>query len=118
VEQQFVAQDTDYRRNYPGAAFDLILLGHEPVGRLYVDRRPDSIHILDIAVLPEFRNRGIGTILLRRLIAEAAAEGRRTTIHVERFNPATGLYRRLGFEQVADEGVYLLMELQPPDPAK
>ncbi len=77
---------------------------------------------VDIALLPESCNRGIGTTLLRGLQSEAAAAGKppfalRATagrllrIHVERFNPALRLYERLGFTPIADRGVYLFMEL-------
>ena len=82
-----------------------------PAGRAAL-RRPqdDEIRIVDIALLPEYCNRGIGTTLLRGLQAEAAAAGKPLRIHVERFNPALRLYERLGFRQVEDRGVYLFME--------
>lgn len=110
VEMQFSAQDSYYREHYPSAAFDVVELGGAPVGRLYVDRRPGEIRIMDIALLPEHRNAGVGTTLLRRLSAEAAASSRKLSIHVEVFNPARRLYARLGFVPVVDRGVHLLME--------
>ena len=66
---------------------------------------------VDIALLPEYCNRGIGTTLLRGLQSEAVAAGKPLRIHVERFNPALRLYERLGFHPIADRGVYLFMEL-------
>ena len=48
----------------------------EPVGRLYVARWSDEIRIVDIALLPAFCNRGLGTTLVRALQAEAAARTR------------------------------------------
>jgi ribosomal protein S18 acetylase RimI-like enzyme len=113
VAQQFVAQDTDYRRNYPNASFDVILAGGEPAGRLYVDRRDAEIHILDIALLPAFRGRGIGTAFLRQLMEEADTAGKPLTIHVELNNPARRLYERLGFGEVEQGGVYALMRRPP-----
>jgi ribosomal protein S18 acetylase RimI-like enzyme len=65
---------------------------------------------MDIALLPEYCNRGIGTTLLRGLQSEAAAAGKPLRIHVERFSPALRLYERLGFRQIDDRGVYLFME--------
>ena len=82
----------------------------QPAGRLYVARGSDEIRIVDIALLPESCNRGIGTTLLRGLQSEAAAAGKPLRIHVERFNPALRLYERLGFRQIDDRGVYLFME--------
>ena len=115
LRQQFEAQHTFYRQHFADARFDLILLDDRPAGRLYVDRRADEIRIIDIALLPGYRNRGIGGRLLRELLAEAAAAGRPLRIHVERYNPALRLYRRLGFRSVGDNGVYYLMEARPAE---
>lgn len=112
--QQFEAQDHHYRTHYPGARLDLIVLDDEPIGRLYVARWKEEIRIMDIALLPEYRDQGVGGSLLRDLLAEAAATDRRLTIHVERYNPALRLYRRLGFEPVGETGVYLLLAVEPP----
>ncbi len=114
LAQQFEAQHHHYQTHYRGARFDLILLDSEPIGRLYVARWKEEIRIMDIALLPEYRNGGIGSGLLRELLEEAAATSRRLTIHVERYNPALRLYRRLGFDPVGETGVYLLLALNPP----
>ncbi|PYJ86874.1 MAG: GNAT family N-acetyltransferase, partial [Verrucomicrobia bacterium] len=55
-----------------------------------------------------------GTKLLRDLQEEARGAGKSLTIHVERFNRALELYQRLGFKQVEDKGVYLLLEWSAP----
>jgi ribosomal protein S18 acetylase RimI-like enzyme len=115
LTQQFTAQATHYREHYPGAVFNLILLDGDPVGRLYLHRRPSEVRIMDIALLPPHRNRGIATALLRDLQTEAAVAAKPLTIHVEQFNPALRLYTRLGFRPIAEHGVYLLMEWRAPD---
>ena len=107
---QFDAQTKYYAENYPAAAFQIIERDGWPMGRLYVDRGEKEIRIVDITLLPEARGTGIGTKLLRELQEEARSAGKSLTIHVERFNRALGLYQRLGFQQVEDKGVYLLME--------
>jgi predicted GNAT family acetyltransferase len=91
----------------------VIEMDGEAVGRLYVARWPEEIRIIDIALLPQHRNGGIGSSLLADLCREAAAAGKPVTIHVERFNPALGLYHRLGFVPIADKGVYLLLQWSP-----
>jgi ribosomal protein S18 acetylase RimI-like enzyme len=113
IEHQFSAQDTHYRQHYPGATLDIIELDGEPAGRLYVHRGPSDIRIMDIALAPAFRGRGIGSGLLRALIAEADQSARKLSIHVEMNNPARTLYERLGFRPVGEHGVYLLMERSP-----
>ena len=110
LQMQFGAQAQYYREHYTHTSFDVILLGAEPVGRLYVARWTDELRIVDIALLPEFCNRGIGSALLRQLQAEARAARKPLRIHVERFNPALRLYARLGFRQIEDKGVYLFLE--------
>lgn len=112
--RQFDAQTAHYRENYPGASLQVIERSGEPVGRLYVARWESEIRIMDIALLPEHRGAGIGTKLLRQLQEEARSAGKSLTIHVERFNPALRLYERLGFKQIEDKGVYLLMSWSAP----
>ena len=113
LRMQFEAQDAHYKQHYAVASFDLIELEDEPIGRLYVDRWADEIRVIDIALLPEHRGAGTGTRLLEELVAEAAESGKRLSIHVERHNSARRLYERLGFEPVAEHGVYLLLEASP-----
>jgi ribosomal protein S18 acetylase RimI-like enzyme len=110
VEQQFAAQDAHYRGNYPGATLDVVELEGERAGRLYVHRGPHDIRIMDIALLPPFRGRGIATALLRALVDEAETGRRKLSIHVEANNPARTLYERLGFRPAGEHGVYILME--------
>ncbi len=111
---QFEAQDAHYREHYPAADYLVIMMDHRPSGRLYVDRWPREIRIMDITLLPEQRGKGAGTQLLRELQTEAAASQRLLSIHVERFNPALRLYERLGFTVAEDKGVYLLLHWRPP----
>jgi ribosomal protein S18 acetylase RimI-like enzyme len=113
VEQQFRAQDLYYRANYANATYQVILVDGRPAGRLYVARWPDEVRIMDIALLTPFRRRGVGRKLLADLQREAAGQNKRLSIHVERFNPALGLYANLGFQLVEDRGVYLFLEWSP-----
>jgi len=110
LRQQFNAQHQFYMDQFAAASFALIMLDAKPVGRLYVDRRPEEIRLIDIALLPSYRNRGIGTHLLKDLLNEAAESRKTITIHVEKFNPALQLYQRLGFRIIDESGVYYLME--------
>lgn len=107
---QFNAQHTFYQQQFANAQFDVIECEGRPVGRLYVDRRDDEIRLVDIAIIPAYRGRGIGTILLKQLRAEAGRQSQPLRIHVENQNPAMRLYQRLGFRKVHDTGVYHLME--------
>lgn len=113
LRMQFAAQDSYYRANFPGASYDLIVSDEEVLGRLYVDRGKTTWLVIDLALLPEHRGQGTGTRLLTEVLAGATAAGKPVQVHVERLNPARHLYDRLGFTQIADEGVYLLLEWKP-----
>jgi ribosomal protein S18 acetylase RimI-like enzyme len=110
LRMQFAAQDRYYHATFPDASYDLILSGEQVLGRLYVDRGETAWNVIDLALLPEHRGQGIGTQLLTEVLADAAAAAKPVRMHVERFNPAQRLYDRLGFEQIADQDVYLLLE--------
>ena len=114
LDQQFAAQFAHYATHYPTCERNIIERDGRPVGRLWVDEWRDQIRLVDIALMPECRGLGIGSTLLRQVLERGAAVGKAVTIHVEAFNPALGLYRRLGFEPVETNGVYLLMRWTPP----
>ncbi|RWX44869.1 Ribosomal protein S18 acetylase RimI [Candidatus Electrothrix aarhusensis] len=109
LAMQFEAQHTHYMQHYPEANFDIINWHGKQIGRLYVDEWPAEVRIIDITLLPEYRNQGLGSFLLNGLM-QRAAEGQKTlSIHVEN-NPAMRLYKRLGFQKVNSHGLYDLME--------
>ncbi len=113
LAQQFHAQHTFYQQQFAAAEYLVVLLDGKPAGRLYIDRRPDEIRLIDIALLPAFRGRGIGSALLKDLLDEGRRAGKPVRIHVEQFNPALRLYERLGFRKIGDTGVYYFMEWEP-----
>jgi GNAT superfamily N-acetyltransferase len=112
LQMQFDAQHAHYQQHYQGTDFLVIERAGEPVGRLYLARWRVEHRIVDIALLPANRGAGVGTALLRDLLDEAALAGKAVTIHVEKFNPALTLYRRLGFVAAGEEGAYDLMRWQ------
>jgi ribosomal protein S18 acetylase RimI-like enzyme len=113
LRSQFELQHKQYLQNYRNGAFDIILYHKMPVGRLYVDRRPDDIRIVDIALLKEYRRQGIGSKIMKELIAEAEEKKVNLSLHVEHNNPAMGLYERLGFAKKELVGIYYFM-VRPP----
>jgi GNAT superfamily N-acetyltransferase len=111
--QQFQAQRRQYRETIDGCAFDVIEHQSEPVGRLYLQPRPSHLHLVDIALLPVWRGQGIGAGILGALQAAARTSARGVCAFVEQSNPARRLYRRLGFTEIADHGIYLEIEWLP-----
>ncbi|HEY0545749.1 MAG TPA: GNAT family N-acetyltransferase [Pyrinomonadaceae bacterium] len=118
VRMQFAAQQSHYREHFPNATHEVILVDGRPAGRLYVDRRDVEIRILDISMLVEFRGRGVGSLVIKNLIEEADAEGKTVSVYVENYSPSRFLFERMGFRQVADEGINLLLERPAAAPLK
>lgn len=120
VRQQAAAQAAHYLAHWPDAEHAVITV-HEDgvsrdVGRLWLHRRTDAVHVLDIALLPAWRGQGLGARVLRQLMVDAAADSRALTIYVEAGNPARRLYDRLGFGPVGEpEGVHQFMRWRHAD---
>jgi ribosomal protein S18 acetylase RimI-like enzyme len=113
LAQQFQAQRQHYRTYIEGCSFDVIEENGVPMGRLYLETRPSRLHVVDISLLPAWRGRGIGADIMAALQEAGRTSGRGVSTFVEKFNPALRFYRRLGFAEIADHGVYLEMEWRP-----
>jgi len=110
LRMQFQAQTTHYHHYFVDASFMVISYEGRAAGRLCVHRGQQEIRVVDIALLPEYRNVGIATTLLKDILSEAESSGRSVGMHVLRNSPALRLYERLGFQVTHDEGVYLYVE--------
>ncbi len=114
IEMQFRARNKQYDSLYPQAHSTIILYGDEPVGRMLVDRSGREIVLIDIALMLEHRNAGIGTRLITGLMNEAASTGQSIRLHVLATSAAVRLYERLGFSRGGSDGAYLEMNWRPP----
>jgi ribosomal-protein-alanine N-acetyltransferase len=70
------------------------------VGYAFVSRYVDAWHVMNVAVVDEFRRRGIASALLERLFSVTSTDPRRGyTLEVRMSNTgAIKLYEQLGFE--------------------
>ncbi|WP_051293947.1 GNAT family N-acetyltransferase [Pseudoduganella violaceinigra] len=110
LDMQFTAQRQSYLRDFPGARCDVVEVDGVAAGRQLVARDGHALTLVDIALLPQFCGRGIGSALLRGLQREAAGAGLPLRLHVALNNPAEALYRRLGFKENGVSGMYRAME--------
>ena len=110
IETQFRAQQQHYQKHFPHRDHHIVMLNGKPAGMTDIARSAEEIRVLDIIILPEHRNAGIGTELMRNLMSEADQLGKTLRLCVEKFNPACSLYTRLGFSVTEDTGVHYLME--------
>ena len=97
------AQREKHRGNFDPATHRLILVDGAPVGLLAVEDFGDHLWLGKLFLRAAVRGRGLGTAVLERVIAEAAARGLPVQLRVLRVNTAAlRLYRRHGFRVVAE----------------
>jgi ribosomal-protein-alanine N-acetyltransferase len=95
-----------------GVAFSRITVACQATGAVagYLCRWvvADEVHVLNVAVDPRCRGRGLGAILMRAALKEAeTSEARAVTLEVRRSNlAARRLYEQLGFEEVGSRPNY------------
>ncbi len=114
LRMQYEAQQRFFDSEYSQANNQIILLEDRPVGRMFVDRREHEIRCLDVALLPEYRNAGMGTFLLRQLQDEARRASKPLRLQIIRFNRAVNLFERLGFMRTSETGMHFQMEWLAP----
>ncbi len=110
VQMQSDAQHAHYRNTFPQAEYLVVLLEHRAVGRLYLAELESELRILDLTLLPEERNSGVGSHLLQQLLEQSRSKRKPLSLHVESFNPSLRLLERLGFSKVSENGIYFLMQ--------
>lgn len=113
LAQQFRFQRAHYAHHYADADFRIVERQGAPVGRFCLHRGTTDHRIVDICLLPEARNQGLGGALLDIACAEADRLGRVVSLHVERSNPAQRLYARKGFIRVGESGPHWHMIRAP-----
>lgn len=105
TDWQSAQQEAHYALHYPQAE-RLVVLAGEAIGRIYVDTTASEVRLMEVTLLPAWRNRGLGSALMASLLDYADALRREATLHVEPFNPARRMYLRLGFEVRETRGIY------------
>lgn len=107
LQLQFEAQHQHYTAKYPNGSFQIIKFDNKNIGRLYLSELEDEIRIIDLMLVTEYRGQGIGTKILTDILQSAEKPVR---IYLETFNRSIGLFKRLGFQSISDEGIYCLWE--------
>jgi len=110
LKMQFDARSSCYRTQFPKAADRIVEMQKTPIGRMLVDEEQGGLRLIDIALLSEHRNRGIGSFLLRNLMQQCGKRGQALRLQVLQGSPALQLYLRLGFQQTSTDEIYAQME--------
>jgi ribosomal protein S18 acetylase RimI-like enzyme len=113
LRMQFTAQHRWYSMNYEQAEHQIIEQEGVPIGRIMAWRQPPAAVLIDIALLPEHRGKGIGGELIRQLIQQCDQQRLPLRLQVLKGNPALRLYERLGFVRTQEDQIYIHMERLP-----
>jgi len=115
---QFDAQRRSYLAAYPHAVDQIVCLEGAAVGRMLVAEEPAATHLVDVALLEEQRNMGIGSGLVLELLRQCESQKRPVRLQVLQGNRAIRLYQRLGFVQTSVDLMYIQMEWLPSQPSE
>ncbi|WCN38334.1 GNAT family N-acetyltransferase [Aneurinibacillus uraniidurans] len=107
---QFDMQRRSYALQHLAADHNIILLDTVRIGQIMTKITDRSIWIIDVSLLAEYQNKGIGTRLIHDIQARAEETGKAVRLHVLHNNPAQCLYERLGFYRVGEKFPYVAME--------
>lgn len=95
------AERADMRRQFQPGTDSIILIQGQRVGILAVDHYPSRIDLRHIEILPDYQRRGLGTAVIRDILAKARQLQVPVTLIVSQLNSnAKRLYERLGFHTV------------------
>jgi ribosomal protein S18 acetylase RimI-like enzyme len=101
-----------YQHFEPSVCQIIVAEGHD-VGVLSVARHAEVVYLRNIAVLPTYQGRGIGTHLITALLDEAHSGGKRLVLQVLKVNRARHLYARLGFTLTGETATHYVMHALP-----
>ncbi|MDR3010943.1 MAG: GNAT family N-acetyltransferase [Sphingobacterium sp.] len=80
------------------------------IGLLKIERKQDSIELIQIQIDPLYQGRGIGKKIFEQIINEANSEKRSITLQVLKVNKAQRLYIKLGFKIMEESHDSYLMK--------
>lgn len=90
----------------------IIMKENKDIGLLKMDKSAIPWKLIQIQLLPEYQNNGIGFSLLNSIIEEAEAASVSVELSVLRKNPALGLYLKVGFRIVLKEEHSFIMRYE------
>lgn len=113
LRMQYDFQKRSFDGGYPESEESIIFWNDKKIGRLICDRGPQAISLIDISILPEAQNNGVGTEIINSLKKEAADKQITLRLSVAAANHgARRLYDRLGFTVAGENEMYIAMEWQ------
>jgi ribosomal protein S18 acetylase RimI-like enzyme len=104
-------QESLFRRNYVPAKIRIVLYNGREIGLLSVEEREDDVFLRTIEIHPEFQGKGLGTAIIKEIIADGAQKMKPIVLQVLTVNPARQLYERLGFAIIEETNIHYMMRI-------
>jgi GNAT superfamily N-acetyltransferase len=92
--------DTKFREYFNPDLTKIIQADGIDIGMIKVEERLDCVYLGDIQIASAYRNKGIGTHLIKTVIKSANLVNKPVRLRVLNGNPAQNLYLRLGFREI------------------
>jgi RimJ/RimL family protein N-acetyltransferase len=105
-----VVQQRLFDERFASRPYQVIQADGEDIGVLQLRDRPGEVVLDLIELLPAWQGKGVGTAIIRSLLAQ----GKAVSLRVLTSNPrAAALYERLGFRTVRQTPERLFMRAEP-----
>ena len=103
-------QDDFFEKEWASLRLQIIEVDGQAAGCFGRQLNDEGISIEQIALLPQFQEQGMGTLLLTQQTEQAQSLGVPVRLQVLRENRARHLYERLGFAVTSETATHFLME--------
>jgi ribosomal protein S18 acetylase RimI-like enzyme len=113
ITMQFHAYEQCIMAEFPNSVDYLIVYQSEKAGRLQLNKNKDGIRLINISLLADYRNKGIGAEIINNIVTEANQKGIPVILEVDKINPAQNLYYRLGFKVIQQDEIKYSMKYTP-----
>ena len=115
LEMQYRGRAMTCAAQYPEAEDWIVCMEYgTAVGNYLLAGTSAGPRMIDLAVLPQWRGKGIGTQVLRQAAHRSAAAGEILSLRVMKGNQAMRLYTRVGFQVASEDETSCEMIWQPP----
>jgi ribosomal protein S18 acetylase RimI-like enzyme len=104
------AQDKFFADAWSAATHEILLCDSMRCGYARIESANDEIYVHELVIDPDFQCRGIGTHVIKDVLAEATAREIPVRLQTHVHNRAANLYRRLGFRETDRTDTHILME--------
>lgn len=102
-----------HRQRWEEKPWFIVLLDEKAIGTVSIQEKPEFVQFGEFYLTGELRGRGWGTALLCEFLRRCDKSKRVVRLEYLKWNPVGSLYRRQGFEVIAESSSHYFMERKP-----